>query len=88
MRRTTVLPDERERARVVEVRGPGGCFVEVQLITREAGEHNVVVGQRVGVGVEIADQVERPPVPPHAQVGLLDHEIAKHTFDLGRRIRQ
>ena len=62
--RAPVLPHERERARLVEAGRAGGRLVEVDLVGDVRRQHDVVADDRVGVGVEVADQVERAPVAP------------------------
>ena len=64
-----VLPHERERAGLVEAGRAGGRLVDVDLLGQVGRQHDVVAHDRVGVGVEVPDQVERAPVAPHPQVG-------------------
>ena len=86
--RATVGPHEFQRPRPVERLGARGSLDAVDHVAEEGREHDVVAPDRVGIGVEVAHQVQRVPVLPHPQIGVPCHHRFEGTGDLRRRIRQ
>ncbi len=82
-----VLPHECQRARLVEAEVAGSSLEGVDHVAEEGREHDVVAADRIGVGVEVAQQVQGAPVAPHPQIGVLLDHLGESLADTTRRVR-
>ena len=88
LERAAVLPHERQRRRLVEAQVARRRLEAVDDVAEEGREHDVVAADRVGVRVEVAEQVQRAPVLPHPQVGVLVHHLGERLGHPTRRVGQ
>src|SRR5829696_6301661 len=73
---------EREASCLVIVATAGGGMVHRNLRRAEAGVHDVLARERVGIDGEISPQIFKCPIPPDPMVGLLVDEPTLRFFEI------